>query len=210
MASTRSAIARTAATCLAAIAVLLTGYVLVAPSAAALSTGDAAGYHYDTSADAAPPAGETESVGEPGEAGEASLVLTNGLVHVDNSGSRRSFVAPRELPAARQVDAAWGVSNYWHGGLISGIEHINYRHAFDSGFDNVSPFAQGTSVRQIQGYIDDALRYGTVTPNGSSGYRIVYDTASTLGTDVAGNAVSGVQVYVRDGIIQTAFPVAVP
>jgi hypothetical protein len=108
------------------------------------------------------------------------------------------------------VDAAWGANNYRHGGLMSGIEHINYRHAFDSGFDNVSRFAQGTSVRQIQGYVDDALRYGTVTPNGSNGYRIVYDTGSTLGTDVAGNAVSGVQVYVRDGIIQTAFPVAVP
>ena len=41
-------------------------------------------------------------------------------------------------------------------------------------------------------------------------YRIVYKTGSTLGTDVAGNAVSGVQVYVRDGVTQTAFPVAVP
>ncbi len=86
----------------------------------------------------------------------------------------------------------------------------HYRHAFDSGFYNVSPFAQGTSVRQIQGYVDDALRYGTVAPSESSGNRIVHDTGSTLGTDVAGNAVSGVQVYVRDGIIQTAFPVAVP
>ena len=59
--------------------------------------------------------------------------------------------APSALPAARQVEAAWGVSNYRHGGLMSGIEHINHRHAFDSGFDNVSGFAQVTSVRQIQG-----------------------------------------------------------
>lgn len=40
--------------------------------------------------------------------------------------------------------------------------------------------------------------------------RMVYNTGSTLGTDVAGNAVSVVQVYVRDGTTQTAFPVAVP
>ncbi len=70
---------------------------------------------------------------------------------------------------------------------------------------------QGTSVRQIQGYVDDAVRYGTVTPNGSSAYRIVYDAGpTTLGFDVAGDPVSGVQVYVRDGIIQTAFSVEVP
>lgn len=94
MASTRSAIARTAVACLAAVSVLLTGYVLAAPPAVALSTGDAAGYHYDTSADAAPPARGTQRAGEAGESGEVSLGLADGFAQVDGSGSLRSLVAP--------------------------------------------------------------------------------------------------------------------
>jgi hypothetical protein len=90
---------------------------------------------------------------------------------------------------------------------MSTIEHINYRHAWNSGFENVSRFADGTSVRQILGLVDDALRYGTVSQNGG---KVVWNTGRTIGVDQAGNAVSGIQVYVQDGIIKTAFPVAAP
>jgi hypothetical protein len=111
------------------------------------------------------------------------------------------------LPGARQVDASWGAGAYRHGGAMSTIEHINYRHAWNSGFENVSRFADGTSVRQILGLVDDALRYGTVSQNGG---KVVWNTGRTIGVDQAGNAVSGIQVYVQDGIIKTAFPVAAP
>ncbi len=111
--------------------------------------------------------------------------------------------ATKALPAARQVDAAWGAGVYKHGGLMSSIEHINYRHAFGSGFKNVSRFSEGTSVRQIKQYVDDALRYGDV-----QGGTINYNLGRTIGTDAAGNAVTGIRVHVRSGIIRTAYPVA--
>lgn len=75
----------------------------------------------------------------------------------------------------------------------------------NSGFDDVSRFAQGTSARQIQRYVDDALRYGNVSQGGAS---IRYDVGRVIGYDQAGNAVSGIQVWVRDGYIRTAYPVA--
>lgn len=84
------------------------------------------------------------------------------------------------LPGARQVDAAWGTNTYRHGGTMSTIEHINYRHAWNSGFEGVSRFGNGTSARQIQGLVDDALRYGTVTPNGTNGYSIVWNTGRNI------------------------------
>ncbi len=90
---------------------------------------------------------------------------------------------------------------------MTGPEHINFRHGFDSGFSDVSKFAEGTSLREIDSLVDDALRYGTVSQNGSS---IVRDFGRVIGTDQAGNAVTGVQVWVRNGVIQTAYPVAVP
>jgi hypothetical protein len=63
-------------------------------------------------------------------------------MHASHVAARAVLVAkaaPRALPAARQVDAAWGpLHQYAHGpGPMTAIEHINYRHAFNSGFDNV-------------------------------------------------------------------------
>lgn len=85
------------------------------------------------------------------------------------------------------------------------IEHINYRHAFNSGFDNVSRFAQETGPRQIQGYVDEAVRYGNVTQGGTS---IRHNLGRVIGYDQTGNPVSGIQVWVRDGYIRSAYPVA--
>jgi len=93
---------------------------------------------------------------------------------------------------------------------MTAIEHINYRHGYDSGFKNVSKFAKETSVSQIKGYVDDALRRGMVTPNGENGYAVRYQTGENIGTDKAGDVVTGIQIYVRDGKIRTAFPVKMP
>jgi hypothetical protein len=115
--------------------------------------------------------------------------------------------APRAaLPAARQVKAAWGASKYRHGGVMNGLEHIMYRHSASSGFKNVSRFAPGTKGSDIKGYVDQALRYGKVTPNGANAFTIEHNLGRTIGTNVAGDASSAVRVHVRDGVIQTAFP----
>ena len=82
-----------------------------------------------------------ESVEGVAEVAVREIVEDAGEVAVD---------APRALPAPRQIEASWGVNTYRHGGQMSAIEHINYRHAFNSGFENVGRFAEGTSVRQIQ------------------------------------------------------------
>ncbi|MBN3575896.1 hypothetical protein [Vibrio neptunius] len=88
---------------------------------------------------------------------------------------------------------------------MSAIEHINYRHAYTSGF-NVSKFGKGTSVKDIRSYVDSALRYGKVSQNGKNGYTVEYNLGRTIGTNSSGGAASNIRVHVRDGNIQTAFP----
>jgi hypothetical protein len=93
---------------------------------------------------------------------------------------------------------------------MTAIEHINYRHAFDSGFSDVSRFAEGTSARDIQGFVDQATRYGNLTPQGADGFKMEYNLGQTIGTGQAGEAASGIRVFIRNGQVQTAFPIAVP
>lgn len=195
----------------------LLGALLVAVLwAVALFTIAAPAYAYDGTA-APRRAGLCDYSHETADQGRSSLrrpVRCDGSTYDDRSNvapaSSRldaNRLAPRAIGAARQVDAAWGPARqYAHGsGLMTAIEHINYRHAFNSGFDDVSRFAQGTGARQIQGYVDDALRYGNVSQGGAS---IRYDLGRVIGYDQAGNPVTGIQVWVRDGYIRTAYPVA--
>jgi filamentous hemagglutinin len=123
------------------------------------------------------------------------LRLTKGLI-----------LARGAAQVERQIAASWGASTYRHGGLMSGIEHIMYRHGFNSGFSNVSRFARGTRVRDISNYVDAALRYGRVTSAGPGAYIVEGNIGRVIGTDIAGKGVSNIRVIVRDGIIQTAFP----
>ena len=119
------------------------------------------------------------------------------------------------LPGPRQVDYSWGaLNNYREGGQMTAIEHINYRHASDSGFSNVSQFSEDTSVRDIQSYVDQASRYGTVTPQTSqeviNGYKLEYNLGQTIGTNQTGGAANGIRVFIRNGQVQTAFPITIP
>ncbi len=86
------------------------------------------------------------------------------------------------------------------------IEHIMYRHASNSGFANVSRFAEGTGARQIQGLVDDALRYGRQTGTGT----FEHSFGRAIGTNSGGGAANGIRVHIRDGNIQTAFPITIP
>lgn len=116
-------------------------------------------------------------------------------------------VAARGVGAAeRQIAAAWGAGTYRHGGLMTSIEHIMYRHGSNSGFSNVSRFSQGTGMRDISNYVDSALRHGTVIPTGPGAYTVEYSIGRVIGTNVAGNPASNIRVIVQDGVIRTAFP----
>ena len=86
------------------------------------------------------------------------------------------------------------------------IEHVNYRHGFDSGFSNVSRFAEGTSVSQIKGYVETALRYGKATSDGRSA-TVVQNLGRVIGTDASGKAAKRIVMIIRDGVIQTAYPI---
>ncbi|MBN1186713.1 MAG: RHS domain-containing protein, partial [Bacteroidales bacterium] len=123
-----------------------------------------------------------------------------------NPTGNSTGVGQKLLPAPKQIDAVWGVSNYRHGGLMNTMEHIWYRHSPNSGFENVSRYAQGTTVRNIMGYVDNALRYGDVTQTGTNAFMIEYNLSMTIGSNIAGDAASSIRVFVRNGIIQTAFP----
>jgi filamentous hemagglutinin len=81
-----------------------------------------------------------------------------------------------------------------------------YRHSVRSGFENVIRYAMGTAARDIVGYVDDALRYGSVTANGPGAFVVEHSLGRTIGANIAGEAASAIRVHVRDGIIQTAFP----
>jgi RHS repeat-associated protein len=122
------------------------------------------------------------------------------------SPAKPAIMAESALTAGRQIEAAWGASNYRHGGLLTGMEHIMYRHSANSGFANVSRYAQGTTARDIVGYVDDALRLGEVTPTGKTSFTVEHSLGKTIGKNIAGEAASSIRVFVRDGIIQTAFP----
>ena len=149
------------------------------------------------------------------EAGMIFLVAADRVVTLAQTGEKAALrvltqkvaaKTPLALPAPRQVAANWGVNTYKHGGEMYAIEHIMYRHASNSGFANVSRFAEGTGARQIQGFVDDALRYGKQTGTGTFEYNI----GRAIGTNQGGGAANGIRVHIRDGNIQTAFPITIP
>ncbi len=133
-----------------------------------------------------------------------------GLCKNSSSGAKGIGAAvddtTKALPAPRQIDASWSASTYKKGGLMTGIEHVFYRHGPDSGFTNVSKFSQGTSVKDVSSYVDNALRYGKVAPNGPGGHIVEYNAGKIIGTSVSGAATSTIKVNIRDGVIQTVFP----
>ena len=112
----------------------------------------------------------------------------------------------KALPGPRQIDAAWSVNDYKKGGVMTGIEHVMYRHGPNTGFSGVSKFAEGTSVKDISTYVDNALRYGKVIPNGPGGYVVEYNVGRLIGVDKAGSPSSTLKINVRDGVIHTVFP----
>ena len=103
----------------------------------------------------------------------------------------------------RGVVAQWGkVFHYNHGGSMSAIEHITYRHSFNNGFSNTSRFSSDTSVKMIKGYVDQAVRYGNSIDGGFQ-----YNLGRVIGTGSNGAPATSIRVFIRDGWVRSAFPV---
>ena len=132
-----------------------------------------------------------------------SAILTRGAGTVVNFVRGSSVVTKSgTLLLGRGVKASWGkFFNYRHGGQMSAIEHIMYRHAHNSGFTNVSRFSQGTSVKMIKGYVDEAVKYGKPIQGGFE-----YNIGRVIGTGQNGAAASSIRVFIKDGWVRTAFP----
>jgi hypothetical protein len=83
--------------------------------------------------------------------GQNSVLVHNCDPALLTEGTGQSVVRPV---------ARWGAGWYKDGGFQTSIEHINYRHAFESGFSDVSKFAKEASVRDIKDYVEEAVNYG--------------------------------------------------
>ncbi|MGW0177286.1 putative T7SS-secreted protein [Rhodococcus sp. NPDC003322] len=101
--------------------------------------------------------------------------------------------------------ASWGADTYRHGGLMSTIEHIMYRHGPDSGFGGIGRFLAGTRASEIKGLVEEVLAHGDLTSSRGT-IQLSHDFDHPIGTARNGDLTSSMQVYVRDGWIKTAFP----
>lgn len=90
---------------------------------------------------------------------------------------------------------------------MHGIEHIIRRHSFNSSASNVSRFAEVNTRSDIRQMVGQALRDGSVVRNGeANAFAVTHDFGRTIGTTIDGEAARIIQVFVRDGVINTAFP----
>ena len=108
----------------------------------------------------------------------------------------------RNLPP--KVEARWDETVAYKKGPKTPVEHIKEGHWPDSTLPGKSRFHDGITEAQLKDYVEEALRKGDVDP-GDPG-KVTYDLGRTIGTDPQGNPVSTITVYVRDGVVNTAFP----
>lgn len=117
-----------------------------------------------------------------------------------------------------------GVIDYQNGGQRDAMQHILHRHGPATRFTDVSRFLPNTRPADIQRWVDHVMRQPatTFTHSVESGrslldsYKIVGPAGTIVGTGkpdvngVPGPRVDHLEIYVRDGVIRTAYPVANP
>ena len=108
----------------------------------------------------------------------------------------------RNLPP--KVDARWDEVVKYKKGDNTPIEHIKEGHWPDANTPGKSHFHEGITEQQLKDYVDEALRKGDIDPTDPG--KITYDLDKPIGTDPQGNPVTTITVYVRDGVVNTAFP----
>lgn len=164
-----------------------------------------AGYEFYRDPDISPQTKETVAVTGFGVMLTMSVIgMVPELVGLGTAGAGGAQLLALQGP--RQVAAHWSAGWYKHGGFMTGVEHIFYRHGFKSAWTDASKFAQGMRLRDLAALVDRALRYGKVTRLRGNGYQIDYNFMRAIGTDLAGNPTNTIRVIVRDGIIRTAYP----
>jgi hypothetical protein len=130
--------------------------------------------------------------------------LEVGEDHTFFVGMERAWVHNScSLPAPKPANVPWapGIQLYREGNMTT-AEHIFFRHGPSSGFANVSRFAQGTSLRNVRDFINEAAAKGT-----RSGKGITYDFGRVIGYNQQGNPTTRLQIWLNNvGEVRTAFP----
>lgn len=108
----------------------------------------------------------------------------------------------RNLPP--RIDHTWDEVVHYKKGDSTPLEHIKEGHWPDAATPGKSHFHDGITDEQLQDYVGEALRKGDIDPTDPG--RVTYDLGRTIGTDRDGNPVTSITVYVRDGVVNTAFP----
>jgi hypothetical protein len=92
-----------------------------------------------------------------------------------------------------------------------GLEHILRRHSFNTGAENVSKFAQGMGHIEIKGLINEAAQSGAAWQVQGGSRVLNANMGRIIGTDQAGNAVSGLRVVTdSSGRVITTYPIPAP
>jgi len=96
---------------------------------------------------------------------------------------------------------------YRKGGTMSIMMHIKKRHWFNTEYAETSIFTPGTSSATVSNYIKQALKFGKRVQQQDGSISIRYDLGKIIGTGSNGVATSEIQVYIRNAIPNTAFPI---
>ncbi len=84
-----------------------------------------------------------------------------------------------------------------------------YRHAWENSRSQpVSRFLRGTTALDIAGYVEQALSQGQWIAKGSERYQVRFHFGRAIGVGIHGNLTNTIEVRVQNGIIRTAYPVA--
>ncbi len=129
--------------------------------------------------------------------------LTRGARQAAREASQQ---AAQPRLALRPV-AQWCAGYYRHGGLMTTVEHIMYRHAWETSWQGTSQFLRGKTAREIVEYVEQALSKGQWIAEGAGRYRVRFRFGRPIGVDIRGNLTDAIEVWVREGIIRTAYPV---
>ena len=111
----------------------------------------------------------------------------------------RDFLAARDF---RHVDRTAILTE-------RGLRHIQERHWPTSAAPGAGKFADGITVQDLRGLIDEAVAYGRVRWNshGRPGYIFEYDFHRPIGINIQGEPASRLRVVVApDHTVITAFP----
>ena len=129
--------------------------------------------------------------------------IAGGALNLSLKGLRKLAKSlGKEVRVSGRV-AQWapGIQPYAKGDMTA-IEHVFYRHGPSSGFNNVSKFSQGTSLRDVANMVDEAWVLGT-----RNGDEITYDFGRVIGTDPSGNPATRLRIYLnQESQVRSAFP----